>query len=133
MARRAAQEKHSHLFAGGILMACGMMYLRLAALVTLFSRPLMIVLAGPFLILALLAIAAGFVWTRIPEDGVRDVQPEYDPKNPLELLTAFLFAAVFVDHAGSDATGGHVPGQGGHQHDWPRSWEWWTWIRSSWV
>ena len=96
MARRAAQEKHSHLFAGGILMACGMMYLRLAALVTLFSRPLMIVLGGPFLILALLAIAAGFVWTRIPEDGVRDVQPEYDPKNPLELLTAFLFAAVFV-------------------------------------
>jgi uncharacterized membrane protein (DUF4010 family) len=96
MARRAAQENHPHLFAGGILMACGMMYLRLAALVTLFNRQLMTALAVPFVVLAALAIGAGFLWTRIPDNGAGDVQPQYDPKNPLELLTAFLFAALFV-------------------------------------
>jgi uncharacterized membrane protein (DUF4010 family) len=96
MARRAAQEKHPHLFAGGILMACGMMYLRLAALLALFSRQLMTALAVPFLVLAALAIGGGWLWTRIPDDGAPDVQPEYDPKNPLELLTAFLFASLFV-------------------------------------
>jgi len=96
MARRGKQENHPHLFAGGILMACGMMYLRLAALVTLFNRQLMTALAVPFLVLAALAIGGGFLWTRIPDNGAMDVQSEYDPKNPLELLTAFLFAALFV-------------------------------------
>jgi uncharacterized membrane protein (DUF4010 family) len=96
MARRAAQEKHPHLFAGGILMACGMMYLRLAALVTLFNRQLMMVLALPFVVLAGLAIGGGWLWTRIPDAGSNEVQAEYDPKNPLELSTAFLFAALFV-------------------------------------
>jgi uncharacterized membrane protein (DUF4010 family) len=96
MARRAAQEKHPHLFAGSILMACGMMYLRLAALVTLFNRQLMAVLIAPFFVLAGLAIGIGWLWTRVPDDSQHDVEPEYEPKNPLELLTAFLFAALFV-------------------------------------
>jgi hypothetical protein len=38
LARRAAREQHCHLFAGGILVASGMMYLRLIALVALFNR-----------------------------------------------------------------------------------------------
>jgi uncharacterized membrane protein (DUF4010 family) len=96
MARRAAREKHAHLFAGSILMACGMMYLRLAALVTLFNRQLMAVLVGPFLILAALGIGTGWLWTRVRDDGAHEVEAEHDPKNPLELLTAFLFAALFV-------------------------------------
>jgi len=96
MARRAAREKHPHLLAGGILMASGMMYLRLASLVTLFNRQLMSVLIGPFLVLAALAIGAGWLWTRVPEDNPLAVEPEYEPRNPLEFLTAFLFAALFV-------------------------------------
>ncbi len=44
MAKRAKQEQHPHLFAGGILIACGVMYLRLAALLALFNRQLMAVL-----------------------------------------------------------------------------------------
>ena len=77
-------------------MASGMMYLRLAALVTLFNRQLMTVLAGPFLLLAGLAVGGGWLWTRIPGDNPNEVAPEYEPKNPLELLTAFLFALLFV-------------------------------------
>ena len=42
MARRAAREQHPHLFAGGILIASGVMYLRLAILLALFNRQLML-------------------------------------------------------------------------------------------
>jgi uncharacterized membrane protein (DUF4010 family) len=96
LARRAMREKRPRLFAGSILLASGMMYLRLAALVTLFNRQLMSVLIGPFLILAGLAIGIGWLWTRIPGGKADEVDGEYQPKNPLELLTAFIFAALFL-------------------------------------
>ncbi len=96
MARRAAQEQHPHRFAGCILMASGMMYLRLAALVTLFNRQLMSLLIAPFLILAGVALGVGWMWTRVRDENPNGVVSEYDPKNPLELLTAFVFAALFM-------------------------------------
>ncbi len=64
MARRAAREQHPHLFAGGILIASGVMYLRLVALLALFNRQLMSLLALPFLVLAGLAVGVGWLWTR---------------------------------------------------------------------
>ena len=45
MSRRAAREQRPHLFAGGILIASGVMYRRLAALLTLFNRRRGIMLA----------------------------------------------------------------------------------------
>ena len=96
MAKRAAREQHPHLFAGSILMASGMMYLRLAALVTLFNRQMMSLLIVPFLVLSALALGGGWLWTRVRDENPDKVQPEYDPKNPLELLTAFLFAILFM-------------------------------------
>ena len=48
MARRAKRELRPHLFAGGILIACGMMYLRLVILLALFNRQLMLLLYIPF-------------------------------------------------------------------------------------
>jgi len=96
MARRAAHEQHPHRFAGSILMASGMMYLRLAALVALFSRQLMALLMGPFLVLAAVALGVGWLWTRVRDENPDAVAPEYDPKNPLELITAFVFAAIFM-------------------------------------
>jgi uncharacterized membrane protein (DUF4010 family) len=96
MAKRAAREQHPHLFAGGILIACGVMYLRLAALLALFNRQLMAVLLVPFLVLAGAALASGWLWSRRPDKSAEEVQREYDPKNPLELLTAFMFAALFL-------------------------------------
>ena len=41
IARRAAREQHPHLFAGGILIASGVMYVRLVMLLALFNRQLM--------------------------------------------------------------------------------------------
>jgi uncharacterized membrane protein (DUF4010 family) len=96
MARRARIEEHSHLFSGGILIACGVMYVRLAILLAFFSRPLMCILAAPFLILAALAVAGGWLWTLRADTGTQAVQRVSEPKNPLELMTALFFAALFL-------------------------------------
>ena len=96
MARRAAREQHPHLFAGGILIASGVMYLRLVALLILFNRRLMSLLAVPFLILAGLAVGVGWLWTRRADPSAQAVQREFEPKNPLELLAAFFFAVLFL-------------------------------------
>jgi len=96
ISRRAAREEHPHLFSGGILIASGMMYLRLVALVGLFNRSLAVTLAPPFLALALLGIATGWIWSHRPDPQTSDVKREYEPKNPLELRAAFLFAALFL-------------------------------------
>lgn len=96
MARRAAREQHPHLFAGGILIASSVMYLRLVALLALFNRQLMSVLALPFLVLAGVALGVGWLWTRRADPSTQAVQREFEPKNPLELLAAFFFAALFL-------------------------------------
>jgi len=96
MARRAAREPHPHLFAGGILIASGVMYLRLVALLALFNRQLLSLLALPFLALAGLAVGIGWLWTRRADPSAQAVQREFEPNNPLELLAAFLFAGLFL-------------------------------------
>ena len=96
MARRAAREQQPHLFSGGILIASGVMYLRLVILLALFNRQLMLLLYMPFLALAVLAVGVGWLWSRRADKNTQEVQRESDPKNPLELLTAFLFAALFL-------------------------------------
>jgi uncharacterized membrane protein (DUF4010 family) len=96
LARRAARERHCHLFAGGTLIASGVMYLRLLVLVGLFNRDLMALLALPFGVLACVAAGAGWLWTRVPDPDSGAVKREYEPKNPLELGAAFLFAVLFL-------------------------------------
>ena len=96
MSRRAAREQRPHLFAGGILMASGVMYLRLAGLVALFNRQLAATLAPACLALAAVAIAIGFFWSRRPDAIASDVKREFEPSNPLELLAAFFFAFLFL-------------------------------------
>ena len=95
MSRRAAREERPHLFAGGILMASGMMYLRLGGLLALFNRQLAAMLAPACVALASLAIVIGFVWSRRPDAIASDVKREFEPNNPLELLAAFFFAFFF--------------------------------------
>jgi uncharacterized membrane protein (DUF4010 family) len=96
LARRSRDEKHPHLFSGSILIASGMMYLRLIALVGIFNRTLMEMLALPFAILAILAAAGGWLWSRLPDASSEKVKREFEPRNPLELRAAFLFAVLFV-------------------------------------
>ncbi len=96
IARRAADESHPHLLAGSILIASGVMYLRLVALLAMFNRQLMSALVLPFLVLAGLATGIGWLWTRRADSGARAVQRTFEPRNPLELLAAFLFAGLFL-------------------------------------
>ena len=96
MSRRAAREQRPHLFSGGILIASGVMYLRLAALLMLFNRALGGMLAPAFLVLAAVAIAAGWFWSHRPDPDESEIKREFEPSNPLELLAAFLFALFFL-------------------------------------
>ena len=96
MARRAKLEQHPHLFAGGILIACGVMYVRLVILLALFNRQLMALVYIPFLAIAVLAVGGGWLWTRWADKSAQAVQRESEPKNPLDLATALVFAALFL-------------------------------------
>lgn len=96
MARRAKIELQPHLFSGGILIASGVMYVRLVILLVLFNQQLMLLLYIPFLIVAVLAVGSGWLWTRRADKNTQEVKRESEPKNPLDLLTAFLFAGLFL-------------------------------------
>jgi uncharacterized membrane protein (DUF4010 family) len=96
LARRSSQQEHSHLFSGGILIASGIMYLRLVALLGLFNHELMLTLAPSFLVLAGVATGAGWLWSRRPDASTEKVKREFEPKNPLELGAALLFAVLFL-------------------------------------
>ena len=96
MARRASREERPHLFAGGILIASGMMYLRLLALVAIFNDKLVVPLAAALLVLAAAGIGTGWAWSRRADAKTSEVKREFEPKNPLELLAAFLFALLFL-------------------------------------
>ncbi|MHB9117346.1 MAG: MgtC/SapB family protein [Burkholderiales bacterium] len=96
LAKRSVSEEQPHLFAGGVLIASGMMYLRLAILLALFNQDLMNRLALPFIALSGLAIVAGWLWSRRGDASAQKAKSEFEPKNPLEISTALLFALLFV-------------------------------------
>lgn len=96
MSRRAIREQRPHLFAGGILIACGMMYLRLVALVVIFNRQLGGMLAPSFLALAAAAMLTGWLWSRRPDAIQSQIKREFEPGNPLDIGAAFLFALLFL-------------------------------------
>jgi uncharacterized membrane protein (DUF4010 family) len=96
MARRANTENQPYLFSGATLIASGMMYLRLAILLSLFNAELRDILAAPFLILGGIAISFGWYWADRTESDAPAVLPQTMPKNPLELSSAFVFALLFL-------------------------------------
>jgi uncharacterized membrane protein (DUF4010 family) len=96
LSKRAAQGEHHHLFSGSILIASGIMYLRLVVLVGLFNHALMVALAPSFLLLAAIAGGTGWLWSRRNDVGAGEVKRELETKNPLELGAAFLFAILFL-------------------------------------
>ena len=96
LARRSRTEGRSHLFAGGMLMASGMMYLRLIVLLALFNGGLTATLGPAFAVLAACAIVAGFILSRVPQGTLAETTQEYTSKNPLDLGAALMFAVIFV-------------------------------------
>ncbi len=96
LSRRAARENRPNLFSAGILIASGLMFLRIAALVALFNRNLLHVLGAPFVGLAAAAGLGGWLLSRMPDGKPGEVKREHEPHNPLELRTALLFALLFL-------------------------------------
>ena len=43
-----------------------------------------------------MALAAGWIWSRRPDERSEAVKREFEPPNPLELRAAFLFAIFFL-------------------------------------
>ncbi|HUK12846.1 MAG TPA: MgtC/SapB family protein [Thermoanaerobaculaceae bacterium] len=96
LARRARREPRPNLYAASMLLASGVMYLRILVLLAIFNGRLMAPLLAPFLALGGVAIVAGFLWARVPDrEGERPAR-EYEAKNPLEIRAAFAFAAIFI-------------------------------------
>lgn len=85
-------------FAGAIIAATGMMYLRLWVLLLLFAPELAGRLTVLFWGLGLAAIAIGIVLSRRPMDDSCEVDPTSTPRtsNPLELTSALTFAGIFT-------------------------------------
>lgn len=96
LAKRARERQAPHLFSGSILMASGVMYLRLLVLIGLFNYLLMRRLLPSFLLAGIGGLLVGWVWSRIHDGGGQGGEKGVDIKNPLELSAAFLFAFVFV-------------------------------------
>ncbi len=85
-------------FAGAIIAATGMMYLRLWILLLLFAPPLAERLTGLFWGLGIAAILLGTFLSRRPLDQDCEIDPTARPttSNPLELISALTFAAIFT-------------------------------------
>ncbi len=96
LAKRAREESRPHLYSGSILVASGVMYLRFLALLAIFNRQLLHRLGLSFLLLAAAAVFGGWLWSRLRDDGSAKAAQAFQPKNPLELGAAFLFAGLFV-------------------------------------
>jgi len=96
LAKRGKGRSQPHLFAGATLAACGMMYLRLLALLAIFNRALLNKLGVPFLVLAAAGVLGGWAWSLRKEPGAESEGQSEPQGNPLELKAAFVFGSLFV-------------------------------------
>lgn len=96
LAKKSRGQRLSRLYAGAILLASGLMYLRLVALVAAFNGALGRRLAPAFLLLSLTAVLGGLLLARTERRAREGQQPAEPSRNPLEFRAAFLFAVVFL-------------------------------------
>lgn len=99
LSKKSAGDCRPYLYAGSILMASGMMYLRLALLVLLFNPSLGERLSLSFVLLAIVGMGGGFLWTlrtNKTTEYICQIQTNLVPGNPLELKAAFVFVVIFT-------------------------------------
>ena len=96
LAKRARCESHPHLFSGAMVLGSGMMYVRIIALLALFSPELLRRLYVPYAALALIGAVGGWAWTLQSDTKSSEVEPTKPASNPLELSAALLFGILFV-------------------------------------
>lgn len=95
--RSKTADSHPYLFVSAIVMATGMMYLRLLTIIGFLNTALFFRLMLPLLALGLIAIAGGYFIGRMNQEGsLVETQQSISNINPLELGVALLFAVMFV-------------------------------------
>ncbi len=96
MAKESKAAVAPHTYAGGILIASGVMYFRFLALIGFFNLQLMKGLLVPFLILGMIGVAGGWAWSSFSDGAGTETKAPLSSKNPLELGSAFLLGLVFL-------------------------------------
>lgn len=96
LAKHARAANSPHLYAGATLLASGMMYLRLLLLIAIFSHALLLQLRLPFMALAIVGMAGGYLYSRLGDGSDKKPAQGYSPKNPLEISAALIFGGLFV-------------------------------------
>jgi uncharacterized membrane protein (DUF4010 family) len=96
MAKEAKTAEAPHTYAGGILIASGVMYFRFLALVGIFNLQLMDRLLVWFSLLGAIGVAGGWAWSSLPDPPGVGTKSAYETKNPLELSSAFFLGLVFL-------------------------------------
>ena len=87
------QPARAKVLAGAVILATGVMYLRLLVLISLFAPALGRALSWPFIAMAALAAVMGGFWMW-RQGKVGDASPPL--RNPLQLGHALVFAGLFV-------------------------------------
>jgi uncharacterized membrane protein (DUF4010 family) len=97
LARRARAEPVTLRQAEtGIVLATAVMYLRLLLIIAVFNLPLALALMPKLLALSALGLVIAIGWYWMGERSPRTDAAASAPANPLELVTAGTFAALFV-------------------------------------
>jgi uncharacterized membrane protein (DUF4010 family) len=98
LSRQAKGVGNPHLFAGAILIATSMMYLRMAVLLLIFNREIFLVLGQFFIQIAVFSVLLGVAWSQWGKriKGASATEISLGVRNPLELKTAFVFASLFL-------------------------------------
>ncbi len=93
LAKKSLYIQNLRLIDAAIVIATAMMYMRLLVITLIFNSQIAAVLALPLLGLAILGVA---IATALFQKSGTSHEAPIDDRNPLELGTALLFAALFV-------------------------------------
>jgi uncharacterized membrane protein (DUF4010 family) len=97
LARSARTEPATlHQAQTGIMLATGIMYVRLLIVIAVFNLPLAVALAPSLLGLATSGLVLAFLWYRLHRQAASASGVVNPLGNPLELSAALVFAALFV-------------------------------------
>lgn len=96
LARKSKNTEAPGLISSSIIVATGMMFIRILILAYIFNTKLGEALTVPILLLTALTMLVAWVVNKTGKKAEGKVVHEVSNRNPLEFKTALLFAALFV-------------------------------------
>ncbi len=111
LAKKAGEYDRKEVITAAILSATAVMYIRLIIVSFAFNTKIAENLISPFLFFAFLGFIAAWAYSRKAKNDSHSTSVQITGDNPLELGTAFIFAALFVvmillTHAATQYYGG---------------------------